>query len=204
MRQLPGAVNRGWLTVVGVILLLTGLLGVLVSTGRYTALATSAGLPAGPQLGRPVVPAGAATVLDRPLIVVAIGAIGVIVGLLGLTWLLAQIPHPNRARPLRLHDDATSGLTICDPQILSDAVEDDLNAMVGASSADAVLRGTAKSPELTVRIRVDDRTEVCELIRGIQTDVADRLAAAMDTPLARLAVQIDIEKGKRTTDSVTL
>ena len=206
MRQLAGTLNRGWLAVIGIVALLIGLAGVLVSTGLLSSLtgSTGAGVPSGPAANGSVIPSGAGRVFAASSVAVAVAAFGVIVGLLGLLWLLAQLPRANRARPLRLHDEATSGLTVCDPQVLSRAVEDDLNALAGVRSADAVLRGTAKAPELTVRVSADDRTDLAELVRSVRADVADHLAQAMDTPLAHLGVQVDIERGKRTSGSVTV
>lgn len=194
MRQYPGRLNRTWLALLGIVLLLTGLYGVVASIG----------LVPGPAQSTPVVSPAAGSALGQSWAAVMLAALGVVIGVLALFWLLAQVPRTNGARAFRLQDDAARGLTMCDPEVLSEAVEEDLAGLAGVLSADAVLRGTAKEPELTVRVGVDDRAEVQSLLRSIRTDVADRLATAMDAPVARLAVRVDIERGKRNTDRVNL
>lgn len=194
MRQYPGTLNRTWLALLGILVLLSGLYVVLAWTGVVP----------GPAQNSPVVSAEVGSVLDQVWAAVAIAVLGVIVGVLALFWLLAQIPKTNRARSLRLQDDAARGLTMCDPEVITDVVQEDLVALAGVRSADAVLRGTAKNPELTVRVGVDDRAEIQSLLRQIKADVVGPLATAMDAPLTRLAVRVDIERGKRNTDKVTL
>ena len=72
------------------------------------------------------------------------------------------------------------------------------------NAASAVLRGTARVPELTLRVSADDRTDLRGLLTSIRTEAAQNLSTALDTPIAHLGVQLDIDRGKRTTSSVTL
>lgn len=205
MRQLAGGLNRGWLAVIGVLLLLAGIAGTLATTGVLGQLLTAAGTgQTGPAAGSPVVDGAAGRLLTQPVAVVALALVGVILGVLGLAWLLAQIPRTNAARPYRLHDDAVSGLTVCPPDVLATAVADDIRSYAGVNGASAVLRGTSGAPELTVKVSADDRTDLRSLLTAIRTDAAANLSTALDAPLAHLGVQLDIDRGKRTTSSVTL
>lgn len=205
MRQLAGGLNRGWLAVIGVLLLLAGIAGALATTGVLGQLLTAAGTgQTGPAAGSPVVDGAAGRLLTQPVAVVALALVGVILGVLGLAWLLAQIPRTNAARPYRLHDDAVSGLTVCPPDVLATAVADDIRSYAGVNGASAVLRGTSGAPELTVKVSADDRTDLRSLLTAIRTDAAANLSTALDAPLAHLGVQLDIDRGKRTTSSVTL
>ena len=205
MRQLAGTLNRGWLAVIGVLLLLIGLAAVLATTGVLGQLLTMTGTgwPA-PAPNSPVVDGAAGGLLAQPLAVVALAVLGVILAVLGVAWLLAQIPRTNAARPFRLHDDASTGLTVCPPDVLADAVADEVRTYSGVNGASAVLRGTSRAPELTLKVSADDRTDLRGLLASIHTQAAQNLSTALDTPIAHLGVQLDIDRGKRTTSSVTL
>lgn len=205
MRQLAGGLNRGWLAVIGVLLLLGGVAGALATTGALGQLLAAAGTGQnGPAAGSPVVDGSAGGLLAQPMAVVAVAVVGAILGVLGLAWLLAQIPRTNAAQPYRLHDDAVSGLTVCSPDVLATAVADDITSYSGVTGASAVLRGTSGAPELTVKVSADDRTDLRRLLTAIRTEAAVNLSTALDAPLAHLGVQLDIDRGKRTTSSVTL
>ena len=126
MRQLAGGLNRGWLAVIGIVLLIVGVAGTLATTGVLGQLIAAAGVRwSGPAGGSPVVDDGAAGLLAQPVAVVALAVLGVILGVLGLAWLLAQIPRTNAAQPYRLHDDAVTGLTVCSPDVLATAVAEE-------------------------------------------------------------------------------
>jgi len=205
MRQLAGKLNRGWLAVIGVLLLLFGLAATLATTGVLARLLTMTGTgwPA-PAPDSPVVDGAAGGLLAQPLAIVAVAVLGVILAVLAIAWLLAQIPRTNEARPFRLHDDATTGLTVCPPDVLATAVADEVTSYPGVNGASAVLRGTSRAPELTVKVSADDRTDLRGLLASIRTEAAQNLSTALDTPIAHLGVQLDIDRGKRTTSSVTL
>lgn len=192
MRQYATRLNRTWLALLGLALLLVALylLGLAIGVAPGPAQDSSLASPA------------VGSALSETWSAVAIAGVGVLVALLALAWLAAQVPRTRRARPLRLQDDAARGLTLCSPEVLSDAVEADLTGLAGVHSADAILRGTATAPELTVRLGVDDRADIQSLLGRIDTDVAERLATAMDTPLTRLAIRFDVERAKRDTKSV--
>lgn len=194
MKQYAGRFNRTWLAIVGLVLVLGGV---------YTILLGTAVAP-GPATSDPLVNSDVSSAFDQPWAAIIIAAVGVVIALFALWWLVKQIPRTNPGRPFRLQDDAARGLTVCKPSVLSEAVQDDLTALAGVRSADAVLRGTSKDPELTVRVGVDDRADVQALLHDIHTDVAPRLAAALDAPVKHLAVRVDIERGKRKTDSVAV
>lgn len=205
MRQTAARLNRAWLTILGVLLLLAGLAVLLIGTGLLAPAARAAGLG----LSRPT-PANhlfgaagtAAFALTWVVLVTAVG--GVVVGLLGLAWLIAQIPRTNQAKPFRLHDDAQTGLTRCESSVLSDAVEEQLKALPGVQNASAVLRGTSTAPDLTVKVTASDRTDLSRLLSSIQNDVAGDLAGALDTKLRRLGVQLEVNTAKNKTSQITV
>ncbi len=205
MRQLAAGPNRFWLGVVGLLLLIGGLLSTAIATGFWLPVTAAVGLGVrGPQPISRIVGSGVAAFLGQTLAVVVVLALGVVLGILGLVWLLAQIPRTNAAKPFRLHDSATSGMTVCSPGVLSAAVTEELKALPGVTAASAVLRGSAGQPELTVRVTANERTDLRRLLGQIQSDVAGHLATAMEVPVRRLGVQLDISNTRQTSNSVTI
>ena len=77
-------------------------------------------------------------------------------------------PADQRGQPFRLQDDAVRGLTICRADVLTDAVEADAERLLGVADASAVLRGTARQPELTLKVTVNDRTDIQRLLHSLQ------------------------------------
>lgn len=205
MRQTAGTLNRIWLAVIGLILLLAGLVATAIAIGVATRLLTAVGAGvSGPQPNSPVVGPSVGPLFGATWMIVLVGIIGLILAILGLVWLLAQVPRVNAARAFRLQDDVDRGLTIVQTSVLAGAVEDEVEALPGGSGTVAVLRGTARQPELTLKVTANDRTDLPALLNRIETEVAAHLAAALDTPVHRLAVQLDVTAAKRTSDSVTL
>ena len=205
MRQTASRLNRAWLTVLGVLLLLAGLLVLLIGTGLLAPAARAVGLG----LDRPaptnhVFGSGTATAFALTWVVLVTAVAAVVVGLLGLAWLVAQIPRNNEAKPFRLQDDAETGLTRCAPSVLTDAVEEQVRALPGVQSASAVLRGTAARPDLTLKVTASDRTDLPRLLASVQNSVAADLAGALDTTLRRLGVQIEVDTAKKHVDHITV
>ena len=180
-------------------MLLLGLASLAVGTGLLSAT-----LSEGPRSGDALLGQWATDLSTNTAAVIGVGLIALLAGLLGLGWLLAQVPRTNAAAVYRLQDDATTGLTTCSPAVLTEAFSSDLQTLPGVIAADAVLRGTATEPELTVKLTANDRTDISSLLEELQAGPVANLATAMEAPLAHLAVQIDISPEQRTSDHVTL
>lgn len=199
MRQFAAGLNRTWLAVVGLVLLLVGLAATAVGTGLSGRVISGGPAPDEPMLG-----VWAGDFFSSTLAIIGVGLLGLLVALVGVRWLLAQLPRTNAAQTFRLQDDATTGLTSCAPSVLTDAVAADLKTLTGVTAADAVLRGTADEPELTVKVTANDRADVPALLQAVQAGPVANLAVAMGAPLTYLGVQVDISPLQRTSDSVTL
>lgn len=102
--------------------------------------------------------------------------------MLGLLWIIAQIPRKNTAGAYRLHDVGSQGFTLCDPSVLAAAVENQINTLPGVVTSAALLRGTAKAPDLTLKVTVNDRADVRDLIHRIQTSTLPELSNAWTRP----------------------
>lgn len=205
MRQTAARLNRAWLTVIGVVLLLVGLLAVVFGTGLLPSSTAAAGLTLNrPAPGDRLFGSATSAAFRLTWVIVLLAVAGVALALLGLAWLVAQIPRTNEAKPFRLHDNASDGLTRCAPDVLTDAVEAQIKALPDVQDASAVLRGTAQQPDLTVRVTASDRADLPALLDTIQTQVAGDLGGALDTQLRRLGVQVEIGTTKTTTHQITL
>jgi hypothetical protein len=205
MRQRSGLLNRAWLAVIGLLVLLAGIVAALIALGLLARIFTAIGIRLGvPVMSSKVLGSGVGAFFDRPVVVVAVGLLGVILGVIGLAWLIAQIPRTNAAKPFRLQDDAARGLTICRADVLTDAVEADAERLLGVVDASAVLRGTARQPELTLKVTVNDRTDVQRLLHSLQAETAARLVSVIETPLKHLAVQVDVTTSRHTADRITV
>jgi hypothetical protein len=205
MRQFATGLNRTWLAIIGVLLLLAGLAGAAIGAGLLARILTGSGSsPTGPQPGDRIVGPAVSDAFANTAAVLGVGLVGLVVALLGLGWLLAQIPRANPAPPFRLHDDPARGLTVCAPAVLTDAVAADVESLPGVTHADAVLRGTASEPELTLRVTANDRTDIQALLASVQVQAVANLQTAMGARLARLAIQVDISPERRTADRVTV
>ncbi len=205
MRQTAAGLNRSWLLVLGLVLLLAGSAGLAIGAGLLQSIGPNLGL----RLDQPdpttlVIAGNAAALFDAPLMVLAVGVVAVGLLLLGVAWLIAQVPRSNAARPFRLHDDPETGLTTCSAEVLADAAAKDIERLPDVLKASAVLRGTSAEPELTVRVVASDRADLPRLIESIQHPVADNLGTAMDARLQRLAVQIEIDRLRPQSDHAVL
>ncbi|MGI3779875.1 MAG: hypothetical protein ACRYG2_03780 [Janthinobacterium lividum] len=205
MRQTVSRLNRTWLTILGVLLLLVGAAGLLLSIGQAASLTRQTGLGwTPPPPDRQVVGSATSGAFGLTWVVLVTVAVAVVIALLALAWLIAQIPRANAAKPFRLHDDARTGLTRVESDVLTDAVEAQVKSLPGVNGASAVLRGTAERPDLTLRVTADDRTDVSALLGRLHDQVAADLGDALDTRLGRLGVQVEVAAGKSGSDHITL
>lgn len=203
MRQTAARLNRGWLTLIGLLLLLGGLAVTAVGTGLLASLARGVGLTLErPAPADPLVGAGATSAIAMSWVAILLAVVGIAIALLGLAWLIAQIPRVNAAKPFRLHDDAAGGLTRCAPSVLTDAVEAQTKALPDVTDASAVLRGTLAQPELTMKVTVSDRADIPQLLNTLQNKVAADVGEALDTTLRRLAVQVEIGTSRAKTHQI--
>lgn len=206
MRHTAGGLNRTWLLIIGLVALLLGLTGILLASGTAASLtsAVNPGLqPAGPR--KRILPEGFQDVFASNGAAILVTIAAVIVGLLALAWLLAQIPKRQQARTFRLHaEDAVDGRTRCEPRVIADAVETDVEGIYGVTGASALLRGSATQPELNLDVKVDPRSDIRDIIDQIHSLIAPNLETALETPLRRTAVLINVSAPKTNNKTVVL
>ncbi|UPO76456.1 hypothetical protein [Arthrobacter sp. Helios] len=188
MRHHAGAMNRTWLIIIGVLLLAAGIFALLVSAGFLNQV--TGGAVAGAQ--SPVLQQDPETLLAPDWVAPAVLIGGLILGILGLWWILAEIPRRREAAGYRLQEDPARGITRCDPGVLAAAVEYDVNRMPGVVNSSAVLRGTAGAPDLALRVTVNERADIQETLRRIRSEVLPNLSLALEAPLHSVGIQLDV------------
>lgn len=188
MGQHAGTLNRIWLIVLGLLLLIAGII-VLLQAGGLLAGLSGMALP---DAGSRVISGDLWAVANRPETAVILGIVGILAALLGLLWILAQLPRKGRATPYRLHDGDAAGFTLCDASVLAGALDASVSTLPGVVSSNSVLRGTADAPDVTTRLTVTDRTDIQDLIRQIRTSALAELSTALETPRLRWRLQVDV------------
>ena len=198
MRQHAGALNRTCLIILGILALTGGVLILLMASGTLHAMS-----PATVAADSPVVTgdlhAAFGPASAKAIVLVA----GVVMGALGLSWILAQSPRRNPAGRYRLHQDPASGTTLCDASVLGSAVENQINTLPGVVGSSALLRGTAKEPDLAIKVTVNNRAEIQDVLHNINTRVIPDLSTALETPLRRTGIQLEVS-GRNTISGTTV
>lgn len=188
MRHHAGAMNRTWLIIIGALLLAAGIFALLISAG-FLGQASNGTLP---DAGSPVLTSGPDSLLQPDWVAPSVLIGGIILGLLGLWWILAEIPRKRGASRFRLQEDPAHGNTDCEASVLTGAVEHDAKGMPGVVDASALLRGTAAAPDLALRLTVNERSDIQESLRRIRSDVVPNLSQALETPLHTLGIRLEV------------
>lgn len=196
MRQNAGTLNRIWLAILGILCLAAGTALLLQTNGTLQTLLSTA------SAWQSVVAGDLQAFLAQPWLAATVLILGVIIGVLGLLWIIAQIPRRNRAGAYRLHDDGSQGFTLCDPSVLAAAVEKQINTLPGVVTSAALLRGTAMAPDLTLKVTVNDRADIRDVIHRIRTTTLPELSSALEVPLQSSRLQIDVSGRAQSTGTV--
>jgi hypothetical protein len=187
MRQHAGALNRTCLVILGILALAGGVLILLMASGTLHAMS-----PATVAAESPVVTGDLHAVFGPASAKAIVLVAGVVMGALGLLWILAQIPRRNPAGRYRLHQDPASGTTLCDASVLGSAVENQTNTLPGVVGSSALLRGTAMEPDLAMKVTVNNRADIQDVLHSINTRVIPDLSTALETPLRRTGIQLEV------------
>ncbi len=187
MRQHAGALNRTCLVILGILALAGGVLILLVASGTLHAMS-----PATVAAESPVVTGALRTVFGPASVTAIVLVAGIVMGALGSSWILAQIPRRNAADRYRLHQDPASGTTVCETSVLASAVENQINTLPGVVGSSALLRGTARDPDLTMKVTVNNRADIQDVLHSINTRVIPDLSTALETPLRRTGIQLEV------------
>lgn len=197
MRQTAGTLNRTWLAILGFLLLAGGVSALLQSATILQNIAPT------PPPGTKIVTGGLHPFFAQQWLLILFLVVGIIVGALALLWIIAQIPRKNLAETFRLQQPGAQGRTTCDPSVLADAVTHQISSLPGVVAASALLRGTADDPDLTLKVTVNDQTDIRALLRHLEKTTLAELSTALETPLLKRRIQIDVSARSHNTGTVT-
>lgn len=188
MRHHAGAMNRTWLILIGIVLLLAGVASILFSSGLMEQISGNSLSPA----DEPVLAGGSESLLANGSAAVLVLIGGLILGILGLWWILAEVPRRRGASGFRLQEDPARGITRCEPSVLASAVEYDAERLPGVVNSTALLRGTADSPDLALRLTLNERADVQEALRRVRSEVLPHLSQALEVPLHTAGIALEV------------
>lgn len=173
----PARLNRGLLTVIGLILLLAGAFLLSFGVGALRTL-----LP-GVTPDAALLPESLALPTWVAYVAIAVAAV---VGLLCLRWLLAQTRRRPSTRDWDLtaaapaDSDPTTGHTILTAGAAADAVAADIRAYPGVTKANATLSGLRVAPALQLDISIERDTSLAAVRDRISSHALPRLRQAME------------------------
>lgn len=188
MRHHAGAMNRTWLIVIGLILLLAGLASILLSSGLMDEVIGDGAASA----DEPVLDTGSESLQANGSAPAIVLISGLVLGILGLWWILAEVPRRRGASGFRLQEDPARGITRCEPSVLASAVENDAERLPGVVNSTALLRGTADSPDLALRLTLNERADVQEALRRVRSEVLPHLSQALEVPLHTAGIALEV------------
>lgn len=195
----PGAANRLWLFVIGLVLLLLGVAGALIATGWANPLLQRAGAPVQVPGRTEQVAIGQ---LEANGVALLIGVAGLLVAVLALFWLLAQVPRREVSRPFRIASDG--GTTEIAPAVLAEAVTGDLAALPGVVRAEAQLRGTLRNPDLLIDLTVHEQADVQGVLATMQHDIVGDLITTVEGHIASVKVHLDATSAMRSDKQIVI
>lgn len=175
MNSRVDTVNRVVLTLLGLVLLATGGLGLALSFGA---------LGAAPRL----LPAAVRNYpAEQPWFWWAVAGACTIVALFALWWLFAQL-HTNRVARLDLTGDDRDGQTLVHAGALTDAVENEATELRGVTSASAHLLDR-HGRRLALAVDLADYADIAEVRAGLEDRVVAHARQATDDT----SMPVDIE-----------
>ncbi len=186
MKHTAGTLNRTCLAILGILILATGVLGLLQAAGILQAIAQT------PEPEAKVVSGELHPFFAQTWVVALMLVIGVVFGVLALAWMIAQVPRRNLSEKYRLHLDTTQGRTTCEPSVLASAVVEQINGLPGVVTSSARLRGTADQPDLDLKVTVNDGADIRELLRKLEGSIPADVSTALESPIQRCRLELDV------------
>lgn len=172
-------VNRVVLTVLGLLLLAVGGLGLALSLGVFGARPAT----------YPILPGMVSTFPDgRPWFWWAVAALLLLIAVLALLWLVTQFTTDRTTR-LDRTTDARDGRTILHTGALAHAVEDEAIGTAGVTGASAHVEEHPRE-HLTLRVELADSADVEAVRERLENEVVTHLREAVGDP--RFPVSIEL------------
>lgn len=179
MRSRANVVNRVMLTVLGLLLVAAGGLGLALSAGAFGEWRAT----------DPVLPQEVATFPDEhPWFWWAVAAGLVLIAVLALFWLLIQL-ETDRTTRLDRTTDAQDGYTRLHASALTHAVEDEALGVTGVTGASADLRERG-GHRVSLRVDLADSANIAEVRTQLEDDVVAHLREAVGDPHFPVVIEL--------------
>ncbi|WP_062348973.1 hypothetical protein [Herbidospora yilanensis] len=179
--------NRTGLVLLGLILLAAGAAALARGLGVFGANAARA----------PLLPGSVSTFAgSTPWLWPAVAVGGVVVGTIGLSWLLAQF-RLDRLRRMRL-ESGPSGVTEIDGRQAGETLAGQVSAYEGVRHARASLRGKPDAPALDLRVTSGDPAHPDALITRLHDEALPDLRSALGLERLPVLIRLRFDPGGRT------
>jgi len=172
MTPRAGRANRAALAVIGLVLLATGVAGLLAGVGVFGDAVRHH-----KALGQDTLQ----WVDGHEWFWLVAAAGSALVALVALRWLFLQT-QTNRVGPIDLESDRRRGRTILAADAVAGAVAVEIDSYRGVASASAHVLGTRSTPTLLTRVTLDDRGDPAAIRTRIQTEAIAHARQALDKP----------------------
>lgn len=175
-----------------------GLVGLLLlAAGALALVASAGGLGAVSQ--RPVIGDAVLDVARDQSAWLQIGLVvlGVVLGVVGLRWLLVQL-RVERLGAVLLEANDIRGQTSMSPKALTDALETEAQAVHGVSGASARLENDPAEPDLRLEVDLTTRADLREVRSAIEAGVVARAREALSREDMPTLVQYRLARGSST------
>jgi hypothetical protein len=191
MSRRANVVNRVVLTVLGLLLLAAGGLGLALSVGAFGES----------RADDPVLPEDVRTFPDgRPWFWWAVAGVLLLIAVLALLWLLTQL-KTDRTTRLDLTTNARDGYTALHASALTNAVEDEALGIPGVTSVSAIVR-EHRGKHLFLRVDLADSADIDGVRTRLENEVVAHLREGVgDT---RFPVSIELRPGASKTPQRSL
>lgn len=184
MSSHTNVINRAVLTVLGLLLLAAGGLGLAVSVGIFG------------RATHPVLPHEVSTFPDgRPWFWSAVAGVLLLIAVLALLWLLTQL-KTDRTTRLDRTTNARDGYTTLHAGALTNAVEDEALGITGVSSVSANLH-EQRGQRVVLRVELADSADIGEVRTRLENEVVAHLREGVGDP--RFPVTIELRPGASST-----
>lgn len=179
MSSRANVVNRLVLTVLGLLLLAAGGLGLALSIGAFGEWRAS----------NPVLPDEVATFPDgRAWFWWAVAAVLLLIAMLSLLWLLTQLKTERTTR-LDRTTDARDGYTTVHAGALTRAVEDDALGITGVSGASANVH-EHRGQRVVLHVELTDHADIARVRSRLEDDVVAHLREGVGDPSYPVTIEL--------------
>lgn len=174
MNRRVDRINRALLSLLGLVLLAAGGGGAAIGLGVLRPWPTSGPTPVWSQAAKDWV------VEQRLWFWPTLIGLSVVLGILGLTWLVAQFRTDTVAR-LELEPDTSGGGTTLIGRAVSDAVGAEIAGYPGVRRAHVRLVGRPSRPRLLVRVETEPETNLGQLRERVENEAVGHVRGALET-----------------------